>query len=778
MRILLYFLIPLLTAAIGWRFSLKFDKKKLTRIPWLTLPNLDTPRYCAVVFGELAAVQSLVYLLLDAFIMHATANAQKGLPYFVMLLTSGFWAYTLFLRLRQGKPILLQCFRSLAILCSVLIVLEIGVFNFKSIGSYESHVLTRDEFKLTCENGEYDEEDGGIKLRERGVFLIEDPPEFTRAVQIELRQPDRERLMHIVFSMKDDNFKDRFIVAADRFCAAHSGELSVMLLPYGKVRELQLEVPDVHPWVQVGTITLSSRIPFHFSYARYLILLVLAGLTIVIRITGFSKVVYDRKRRSHRIAVTLVTIVCTASSCLFLVPKEKMVEYPVPDDRIRTSTPYVQMFDALQNGRAWVDIPVDERLETLENPYDNEERTKSGIPAAWDRAYYNGKYYCYFGITPVLTIYYPFWFLFHKLPTLTMANFVCGMISALVMCLLVLALVRLYVPKPNFLLLLLLIPASVLTCGCFYMEQYPGMYTVPVASGITSLLMTLYLGTQALLTEKPKLRCCLLAGSGLEFSMCVGARPGMALGALALAAPFIAILLDKQFSVKYRAAQAGAFLIPALLGMSGLMYWNYIRFDSPLDFGAAYQFTVSDIHANKVDPSLLFAGIFQNFFQPLELTNQFPFFHTRGFCMSNYGMFSYAEPLMGAMWIPTLGIGTFLVPESLKMQGNALEKFRTRGFILSCVVLAVLLAWIDLCLGGTTQRYIFDFVPLLTVSSLIALLRNGQTGVGLRYRVCVGAVLLTYFLLLVLTWADSIVISHYNFPDVYDIAEDLLIFWN
>lgn len=41
-------------------------------------------------------------------------------------------------------------------------------------------------------------------------------------------------------------------------------------------------------------------------------------------------------------------------------------------------------------------------LAELDNVYDNSERNASGISYAWDRAYYNGHYYSYFGITPVL----------------------------------------------------------------------------------------------------------------------------------------------------------------------------------------------------------------------------------------------------------------------------------------------------------------------------------------------------------------------------------------
>ena len=771
-------LIPLLILALALEgcYLLSGKTRIVSRIPLLMLPQMKPASYCMTIFSLTAAVQIITYLLLHFIIMNCTAGAKQGLPGLVMLVISICWTGAVFLRLWCTKRTYRRLGAHLAILCAVLTVLEIGLFNAKSLGSFESEELNIRKVIVTSDT-DFTREDG-ITLKENSKLLIKNFPEYTRALEIEAYQPERQRMMRVQVAITDDNFKDRFTVVADRFYSGLSESLDVSFVPYGTLRQIQLEVTDIHDYANIRSITASNKIPFRFSAARFLILLLLIGLILAVRETGFNHVTYDRKRRSHRIAVIAMTAVCTMSFLLFIIPKEKLLDYPVDPGFIAISDPYIQNFDALEHGRGWIDMPADERLETLENVYDNEERISSGIPAAWDRAYYNGKYYSYFGITPVLTIYYPFWFIFGKLPTMPTAISIYAAVSALAMCLLLLTLVRLFVPEPNFLAVLLMLPAAVVTCGCFYMQQYPGMYTVPFAAGITFLLLALYLGHRATLVKIPKIRYALLAASGLAVGLCAGSRPGMAIGCLALTPAFVCILLDKQFTVKYRIAQAAAFLTPALLCAAGLMYWNYIRFDNPLDFGASYQLTVSDIHANHLQFSMLFAGIFQNLFQPLELTNQFPYFHVRAFYMANYGMYSYAEGCFGALWIPLLGVGTFLAPHGLRMQGDILKKVRLRGFVICCIAFSVLLAWMDLCMGGTTVRYIFDFVPLLTMSSSVVLLRNMKQGSGLLYRVCIYAIALTFVLMLVLTWADSGAVSHHNFPQVYDIAEDLFTFWS
>ena len=39
-------------------------------------------------------------------------------------------------------------------------------------------------------------------------------------------------------------------------------------------------------------------------------------------------------------------------------------------------------------------------LKNLSNPYDDTLRTAEGVETKWDYAYYNGKYYVYFGALP------------------------------------------------------------------------------------------------------------------------------------------------------------------------------------------------------------------------------------------------------------------------------------------------------------------------------------------------------------------------------------------
>lgn len=117
---------------------------------------------------------------------------------------------------------------------------------------------------------------------------------------------------------------------------------------------------------------------------------------------------------------------------LYQLPLEKKnIEYPLTEP-VEEYDIYVQQFDAWMKGQANLDLNPDIYLKEIKNPYDKTERTyvdEHGeylhtytgldvqLPYWWDHAYYNGKFYCYFGPAVLLTFYFPFYFLTGKLPS-------------------------------------------------------------------------------------------------------------------------------------------------------------------------------------------------------------------------------------------------------------------------------------------------------------------------------------------------------------------------
>ena len=232
-------LIPLLILALALEgcYLLSGKTRIVSRIPLLMLPQMKPASYCMTIFSLTAAVQIITYLLLHFIIMNCTAGAKQGLPGLVMLVISICWTGAVFLRLWCTRRTYRRLGAHLAILCAVLTVLEIGLFNAKSLGSFESEELNIRKVIVTSDT-DFTREDG-ITLKENSKLVIKNFPEYTRALEIEAYQPARQRMMRIQVAITDDNFKDRFTVVADRFYSGLSESLDVSFVPYGTLRQIQ-----------------------------------------------------------------------------------------------------------------------------------------------------------------------------------------------------------------------------------------------------------------------------------------------------------------------------------------------------------------------------------------------------------------------------------------------------------------------------------------------------------------------------------------------------------
>ena len=238
-------------------------------------------------------------------------------------------------------------------------------------------------------------------------------------------------------------------------------------------------------------------------------------------------------------------------------------------------------------------------------------------------------------------------------------------------------------------------------------------------------------------------RTLCLAGSGLSLILCVGARPSAAVAAAILIPLFLGVLVRKQSTWRCRLSQAAAFLVPLLAGLGGIFAYNQLRFGSPLDFGAAYQLTTSDIHAYHLQLSQLPAAIYHDLLQLPRMSNTFPFFGVQSLSLNSYQAYRYVADALGVCSYPLLLCGFLLLPRVLRQPGSETLQGVTlrqqRAVFALCFLLPVAMAWLNFCMGGVNMRYVIDLLPpavLGSVGCLAALqFRHGKTGdSAARYR--------------------------------------------
>ena len=477
------------------------------------------------------------------------------------------------------------------------------------------------------------------------------------------------------------------------------------------------------------SVVLNEQIPFEIHWLR---LILLTGLFFAV-FAIFRFRLYDTdycpKKRSHQLLNLAVCGLCLLISCTVFYGASPdhtyLKSYPTQEE-VRSSEmvvdAYMQQLDAFEKGQVELDLDVNPALQELDNPYDKGERDKKEVTYHWDRAYYNGSYYSYFGLAPLFTIYYPIYWLTGMLPTELLALSLLAVFAILCIFAAVQGLIRIFQPRAN-LLLFLVGEAAVVTGSFLYLMQASlSFYYLPLLSAVGWLAAFLALACFACLSKHTWQRILLFALSGIAVVMLVLSRPNTVLLAVAFAAPlFLRILLNRQTSVKQKLQSALPFLIPVIIGGAAIMYYNYIRFDSFFEFGTTYQLTESDIRYNRLTLSLhhFCSMLYHYFLEPFVYTEFFPFLHFTTEKCIDFGNYLYQEYSAGLFTMP-LNLCVFLAGFTFcsRNKKESLKKW-TYGLILLGILI---LGYLDFLLGGIHIRYVCDLSLMLAILSFLLML--------------------------------------------------------
>lgn len=236
---------------------------------------------------------------------------------------------------------------------------------------------------------------------------------------------------------------------------------------------------------------------------------------------------------------------------------------------------------------------VDARLLAMENPYDAGERERLGVYCHWDYAFYDGQYYMYFGVVPVLLAFLPYRLLTGRtLAGYHVAQLYAGVFIAGIFALFWL-LGRKFLKKMPVTLYLLL-SAAVSYMSLWNVVATPQLYGMTIVCALGLAVWSLYGFARAVFCIERENRAIVCAAlAALLGALVFGCRPTVGFFNL-LALPLLAVFLKKH---RFSARLAGKLLLAALpyaLVAAGLMAYNWARFDNPFEFGQAYQLTVTD----------------------------------------------------------------------------------------------------------------------------------------------------------------------------------------
>jgi hypothetical protein len=384
--------------------------------------------------------------------------------------------------------------------------------------------------------------------------------------------------------------------------------------------------------------------------------------------------------------------------------------------KTRTDPFYNGLTDAFLAGHLSLPTEPHPQLKALRDPYDPRQSEPFRLH---DASYYNGKYYLYFGVTPVVLLFLPFRaFGMGDMPQYTaVAVF---MFAGVVFWFLTLSLVRRRcLPDRGAGVLY----ATLVTLGFGgaipFLLRRPSFYEVAIGCGFFCLAATVYFLVSVAFDERTS---HWKAGLGSLFlGLAVGARPN-----LLLAAPFLGLVWMWKREQGYQQLRrlAIALVVPLFAVLFLLAAYNFARFGSPTEFGTSYQLAGLDVRLLHAEPKRIPFLAYFYLWHPAELNWVFPYVHASIAWVMRMPGFTLMEPVAGVFFTtPFLSVLALLpLVRGSTAPGSApdrtSEHIRALGRVAWSLVAfaAVQIAFLS-TRSGATMRYIPDFSGVLVTAA-------------------------------------------------------------
>ncbi len=503
----------------------------------------------------------------------------------------------------------------------------------------------------------------------------------------------------------------------------------------GKTQNLGLVFESDLETVNIDSISINAQRPFEFSFLR---LFCLVGFLCFVYLFKPSSILYKKKLTDHEYSKNSLVIVALCLQCAIIIILGSInptfmgiatkdynsykwdgagVDF-VPISYSQHNQ-YDELAQAILQGKTYIDNnDVPQSLKDMKNPYDTvaryEQSLLTGDAYRWDVAYFDGHYYVYFGIVPLLLMYLPFRAIFDA-PFPSAAGII---VFALVFSIGVFKILDLICKKKfknisvgTYLLTAL---TFVNCCGMTFLVKRPDFYSVPIMTSMAFVVWGIYLWFKGLNSEKYKL-LNFLSGS-LFMALSVGCRPQSVL----ICAVAIPLFVGYFFKEKFILSKQGikeliTLALPFVVVASGIMYYNYIRFGSPFDFGSAYNLTTNDVTKRGFSIGRTGLGIFTYLFQTPSFVATFPFIEPVNI-ETNYIGKTISEYCFGGLItsLPLLWFG-FALPKAK----NILKEKKLFSTTLTLFIIGFALVIADTQAGGLLQRYYSDFGYIFFLGAIL-----------------------------------------------------------
>lgn len=499
----------------------------------------------------------------------------------------------------------------------------------------------------------------------------------------------------------------------------------------------------------------------NISLVRMLIIFIIICFVSKLRSGSFFDEQYDRTSKVDNVIFLINLTTMLAFVVLYMICQFSLESFFLKPEEVDGADCVLQQAEAILNGKIELLEEPSEELKAMNNPYDSEKRDNEDVPYLYDVTYYDGHYYSYFGIAPVLTLVLPFRIITGKYMPTAIFNLVFMLVAVYALYGLYKKLVNRYIEKIALYNFYLGFYAILFASNIFTL--FRGMkYDIVITSGIAFLLISLNLSLS--IYNNPKFKILKLIMLGITTALIVLSKPNLVVYYLLIL--FIVLCTMKEKTAKEKIKDLSFVAVP--LGILAIfqMILNYVRFDNIFEFGAQYQ--LSGLNVTKSMGFSLgkaYAIIAEYLFRiPTINPLVFPFvLPNNNTAFTAINEVCYENKLIGLISIPILW--AYILTRNVKKDKEL------KWFINICLIVSILGMLVAGCTGGICEAYSIDFKLILSIGAVILLLkwledRPGEDKNKIFLSLCIATILLMIPLSL------STESSYLN-----NFASDISVFW-
>lgn len=643
---------------------------------------------------------------------------------------------------------------------AIVLITEIFFFNFPSFhligGGYEKSPLPMADASIIGGNIT---EDGGIETQgepiilewrgiDRRIGTVSLDADFSGASYAELSADASD----------DTNAEYRYSIASKKLLPGDTRSHTMIIRMSGNVRDLRLyiSVPDGGS-LRLRGVTVNSAVPFRFSVLR-------AGLLMIIGIFVWSYFYYkhmklpcSENKKSFTLAANSVTVLCLTAA--FFMVGLYMTAHSngfLSEFRLTSGNQITQeIVDAFEHGQVSLLAEPSKELLMMDNPYDWSARNELNVSYLWDHCLYNGNYYSYYGIAPVLLLFLPYHMITGYYFSTIIAIFIFGALGIVFLSETYKVFIRKFFPQlplrtAIFGLLMLQMSSGVWYCFCAM-----NFYEIAQSAGLCFVTAGAYFLLSANVIGKERVSPVRTAAATACLSLAVLSRPTTAVYC-AVSLLFLGFGLKKLISeYKFgpskkqksengekaaddvlsespaesvyctRKADIVAFTVAAIIPFmlfGGLqMIYNYLRFDSFLDFGIQYSLTINDFTRSEFHARFVSIGLYNYLLSPPVITPEFPYVGSSFQTLNPNGYYFVAnEYAVGLIWRAAPVLGLLLAPKALKKVKKE-KRLPAALLVGSFSVVAPFAVMFSIWESGYGARYAVDFGWEMIIGALAVL---------------------------------------------------------